>query len=47
MVDGSPDAELFRRSMGELVKTAKLAAWNAYRGLTAFGEMVALLAEPR
>lgn len=45
MVDGSPDPELFRTSMGELVKTAKLAAWNGHRGLTAFGEMVALLAE--
>lgn len=43
MVDGTPDQELFVQSVGKVVMRAKSLAWNAHRGLTAFGEMVALL----
>ncbi len=45
MVNGLPDRERFLRSVGELVLSAKQAARNASRGLTAFGEMVAVLWE--
>ena len=45
MVKGLPDRELFFNTVGKIVDTAKQAAWNAQRGLTAFGEMVAVLWE--
>ena len=45
MVNGRPERELFLVSVGELVKAAKLTAWNGHRGLTVFGEMVAVLWE--
>jgi MEDS: MEthanogen/methylotroph, DcmR Sensory domain len=43
MVDGLPDQRRFLASVGKLVRTAKRAAWNGHRGLTVFGEMVAIL----
>lgn len=43
MVKGLPDRKLFLATVGALVWTAKEAAWNADRGLTVFGELVALL----
>lgn len=43
MSDGMPDRERFIRSVGSFVSTAKKAAWSAHRGLTVFGEMVAVL----
>src|SRR5438270_3437720 len=45
MVDGLPDQRRFVASVGKLVRTAKRAAWNGHRGLTVFGEMVAILWE--
>jgi hypothetical protein len=45
MVDGLPDQSRFVSSVGELVKSAKRAAWNGRRGLSVFGEMVAILWE--
>lgn len=45
MVNGLPDRDLFLASVGELVNAAKLTAWNTHRGLTVFGEMVAVLWE--
>jgi hypothetical protein len=43
MVNGMPDRKLFFASIGELVSRARSSAWNAQRGLTVFGEMVAVL----
>jgi hypothetical protein len=43
MRDGMPDADLFMQNVGGLVKTACAASERA--GLTAFGEMVAVLWE--
>jgi len=43
MVNGSPEPKRFLSSVGELVRKTKQAAWNQQRGLTAFGEMVAIL----
>jgi hypothetical protein len=43
MVKGRPDRKRFLASVGTLVCTIKETAWNAHRGLTVFGEMVALL----
>ena len=45
MVKGLPDRERFLATVGALVWSVKEAAWNAHRGLTVFGEMVALLWE--
>jgi hypothetical protein len=45
MVDGFPDREKFFSVMGELIAKARQSAWNAQRGVTAFGEMVAVLWE--
>jgi hypothetical protein len=43
MRDGMPDEQLFRESVGILVRTASAASKRT--GLTAFGEMVAILWE--
>jgi hypothetical protein len=43
MVEGLPDRQRFLQSVGTLVWTVQEAAWNAHRGVTVFGEMVALL----
>lgn len=43
MVQGLPDRKLFLAALGELVSSAKRVAWNAHRGVTVFGEMVAVL----
>lgn len=45
MVNGMPDQKRFLASIGELIVTAKQAARNEMRGLTVFGEMVAVLWE--
>lgn len=45
MIKGLPDRQRFLQSIGTLVWTVKEAAWNAHRGVTVFGEMVALLWE--
>ena len=45
MVDGFPDRERFFSSLGNLVARARQSAWNAQRGLTVFGEMVAVMWE--
>lgn len=45
MVNGLPDPNLFLASVGKLLGTAKQAASNEQRGLTVFGEMVAVLWE--
>ncbi len=45
MVDGTPDPELFAASVGRLLIGAKQAARSKDRGLTVFGEMVAILWE--
>ncbi len=45
MVNGLPDRERFLSSVGALVLSAKQVARNASRGLTVFGEMVAVLWE--
>lgn len=45
MVNGSPDPDLFNRSVGKLVGDAKGLARSKDRGLTVFGEMVAVLWE--
>ena len=39
----APDPDLFRNSVGQWVRAARQAAWNQEKGLTVFGEMVALL----
>jgi hypothetical protein len=43
MVQGLPDRQRFLQSVGTLVWSVQEAAWNAHRGVTVFGEMVALL----
>jgi hypothetical protein len=45
MVDGFPDREKFSSVVGKLIAQARLSAWNVHRGVTAFGEMVAVLWE--
>jgi hypothetical protein len=45
MVDGFPDRQKFFDSMGKIIARSRQAAWNAQRGVTAFGEMVAVLWE--
>jgi hypothetical protein len=45
MVDGLPDRARFLASVGELILAAKQSARNESRGLTVFGEMVAILWE--
>jgi MEDS: MEthanogen/methylotroph, DcmR Sensory domain len=47
MVQGLPDRERFLATVGDLVCRVKEAAWNAHRGVTVFGEMVALLWDDR
>ena len=43
MVDGMPDIELFRQSIGSVLLDARRRADSRSHGLIAFGEMVALL----
>jgi len=43
MVKDLPDPDLFRRSVGKLLKDVQRAARSTERGLTVFGEMVAVL----
>jgi hypothetical protein len=43
MVDGMPDCDRFTASVGELLANTRAAARNCDRGLTVFGEMVAVL----
>ena len=43
MVHGRPNQKRFVESVGTLITTAREAAHNASRGLTIFGEMVAVL----
>ena len=43
MVNGHPSDRRFRESVGNVIMDARLAAKNAHRGLTVFGEMVAIL----
>ena len=43
VVNGLPDRKRFVRSVGKLLSAGKKSAWNAHRGVTVFGEMVALL----
>ena len=45
MVDGFPDRERFFSIVGAQVQESRQSAWNAERGLTVFGEMVAVLWE--
>ena len=45
MVDGLPNRQLFLASVGALVAAAKQVAKSETRGLTVFGEMVAVLWE--
>src|SRR4051812_17425194 len=45
MVEGLPDTTLFRASVGKLLAEAKKAARSQEKGLTVFGEMVAVLWE--
>jgi DcmR-like sensory protein len=45
MVDGFPDREKFFSVVGALVDESRQSAWNAQRGVTVFGEMVAVLWE--
>lgn len=45
MVRGLPDRERFEETIGPLLERARSAAWNRERGVTAFGEMVAVLLE--
>lgn len=45
MVDGFPDRERFFSVVGNLATRARQSAWNAQRGVTVFGEMVAVLWE--
>lgn len=47
MQDGFPDREKFFSVVGALVDESRLSAWNAQRGVTVFGEMVAVLWEQR
>lgn len=43
MVNGTPDRERFFDWVGDMILTAKQAPCNGTRGLTVFGEMVAVL----
>ena len=43
MVNGLPDPKRFRTSVGELISSCRLTASSQNRGLTVFGEMVAVL----
>ncbi|MBV9435141.1 MAG: MEDS domain-containing protein [Acidobacteria bacterium] len=43
MIDGHPSDKRFSQSVGNLIADARKKAKNAHRGLTVFGEMVALL----
>ena len=43
MVNGMPDADLFERSVGEILRETRKKAIGSEKGLTVFGEMVALL----
>lgn len=45
MMDGFPDREKFFSVVGKLIAQARQSAWNGHRGVTAFGEMVAVLWE--
>lgn len=45
MVNGHPDARLFAASVGRLLEDAKKKARSSEKGLTVFGEMVAVLWE--
>jgi hypothetical protein len=45
MLNGRPDAQRFRATMGELVSICRLAARSQHRGLTVSGEAVGLLWE--
>ncbi len=45
MVDGFPDRERFLSVIGNLIARARQSAWNSQRGVTVFGEMVAVLWE--
>jgi len=45
IVDGFPDRERFFSSIGDLIGRARQSAWNGHRGVTVFGEMVAVLWE--
>ena len=45
MVDGFPDRERFISVIGEILSRARQSAWNVHRGVTVFGEMVAVLWE--
>jgi hypothetical protein len=43
MVNGRPSDRRFRESVGKLIMESRTSAQNKQRGLTVFGEMVALL----
>ena len=43
MVDGLPSRTQFFSTVGAIVRAAKQTSWNLQRGLTVFGEMVAVL----
>lgn len=43
MVNGHPSDRRFRESVGKLIMESRVAAKNERRGLTVFGEMVAIL----
>jgi hypothetical protein len=43
MLNGKPDRDLFMKSVGTLLNTAKQKARSKDQGLTVFGEMVAVL----
>ncbi|MEO5936264.1 MAG: MEDS domain-containing protein [Terriglobales bacterium] len=43
MVEGRPNRERFRDAVGNLIRECRFTARSANRGLTAFGEMVAIL----
>lgn len=45
VVDGFPDRESFFFVVGDLITRARQSAWNAQRGVTVFGEVVAVLWE--
>ena len=45
MVDGFPDRQKFFDVIGKLIGRSQQSAWNAQRGVTASGEMVAVLWE--
>ena len=45
MIDKLPDPKRFATTLGSMLSFSRQSAWNADRGLTVFGEMVALLWE--